>query len=130
MRSTEGASSSVCFPKSVTQERRPPFPFPSVTVAYFFRFRRHDFIPNPKSGVATARQMIGVRVGAGGVVLDERQPDRLMAKALEVVFARSVRWQRVSGAVQQSPVGVVGWRDDELALARVFCVALRFVVHE
>lgn len=72
--------------------------------------------------------MIRVGIGTGRVVLDERQPDRLMAGTLEVVFARRVRWQRVSGTVQQSPVGVVERFDEELALARVLGVAGRLFV--
>lgn len=74
--------------------------------------------------------MIRVRIGAGRVVLDERQPHRLVAGTLKVVLARRVRRQRVSGTVQQSPVGVVRRSDEELALARVLGVAGRFVVHE
>lgn len=74
--------------------------------------------------------MVRVRVRAGRVVLDERQPHRLVDGALEVVFARRVRRQRVPGAVQQSPVAVVERFDEELALARVLRVAGRLVVHE
>lgn len=74
--------------------------------------------------------MVRIGIGAGRVVFDERQPDRLMAGSLKVVFARSVWRQRVSGTVQQSPVGVVERFDEELALARVLGVARRFVVDE
>lgn len=93
-----------------------------------FIFRRHDLVPDPESGVALVAQVIRVGIGAGRVVLDERQPDRLMAGTLEVVLARSVRGQRVPGAVQQSPVGVVERLDEELALASVLGVAGRLVV--
>lgn len=74
--------------------------------------------------------MVRVRIGAGRVVLNERQPDRLVDGTLEVVLARRVRRQRVPGTVQQSPVGVVERFDEELALAGVLGVAGRFVVDE
>lgn len=74
--------------------------------------------------------MIRIRVGAGRMILDKRQPHRLVARTLEVVFARCVWGQRVPGAVQQTPVGVVERFDEELALARVLSVAGRFVVDE
>jgi len=61
--------------------------------------RRHDFVPNTKSGVAFVAQVIGVWINAGGMVLDERQPDCLVTGTLKVVFARRVWRQRMSGAV-------------------------------
>lgn len=97
---------------------------------YLFGFRRHNFVPNPESGVALVAQVIGIRIDAGRVILDERQPDSLVAGTPEVVFARRVWWQRMSGAVQQAPVGVVERIDEELALAGVLGVAGRFVVDE
>jgi len=72
--------------------------------------------------------VISVWINAGGMVFDERQPDRLVTGTLKVVFARRVGWQRVPGAVQQAPVGVVERFDEELTLAGVLGVAGRFVV--
>lgn len=95
-----------------------------------FRAGRYDFVPNAQPGVALIAQMVRVRVRAGRVVLDERQPHRLVDGALEVIFARRVRRQRVPGAVQQTPVAVVKRFDEELALTRVLRVAGRLVVHE
>jgi len=97
-------------------------------VSDLFGFRRYDFVPNLESGVAFVAQVIGVWIGAGRMVLDERQPDRLVNGTLEVVFARRVWRQRMPGAVQQAPVGVVERLNEELALAGVFGVAGRFVV--
>lgn len=72
----------------------------AITTDLFVVFRRHHFVPDSESRVALVAQVIRVRVGAGRVVLDERQPHRLVAGPLEVVFARRVGRQRVPGAVQ------------------------------
>jgi hypothetical protein len=97
-------------------------------VSDLFGFRRYDFIPNPESSVAFVAQMIGVWIGAGRMVLDERQPNRLVTRTLKVVFARRVWWQRVSGTVQKAPVGIVERFDEEFTLTSVFGVTGRFVV--
>lgn len=97
---------------------------------YLSGFRRHDFVPYPESSVTFVTQMICVRIGAGRMVFDERQPDRLMAETHKMIFARRVGRQRMSGTVQQSPVSVVERPNEKLALARVFRVARRFVIDE
>ena len=102
--------------------------FTSSRWSDLFGFCRYDFVPNSESGVTFVAQVIGVWISAGGMVLDERQPDRLMTGTLKVVFARRVWRQRVPGAVQQAPVGVVERFDEEFTLAGVFGVAGRFVV--
>lgn len=74
--------------------------------------------------------MIGIRIPAGGVVLDKRQPNILVFASLEMVPASGVRGQGVRRVLEIAPVlATFHTGHDELALQLVRYVRCRADVH-